>query len=133
MPCVQGGLSDPTLRPPYRAIGYSYTLSHLHFLGIAGYRAIPPFWGYRKIMLGGGLGGRLGGGIAGQCCPLCYRALLGCVEPLLSQIAVSGSLGGGGEGVFLRETGTICQIVVSTWKRCTFWGLKGPFSGIWHY
>ena len=64
--------------PPYRAIGYSYTYRIYVFQGIAGYRAIPPFWGW-----GGGvlrdypvdvLKAR-GGGIAGQGCPLRYRAL----------------------------------------------------------
>ena len=35
-------LSGPTLRPPYRAIGHSYTYRIYVFQAIAGYRAIPP-------------------------------------------------------------------------------------------
>ena len=52
-------------------------LSHLRFLGIAGYRAIPPLLGVsQKCVEGGGVNGAvLGGGIASQCCPLRYRAL----------------------------------------------------------
>ena len=66
-------------------------LSQLHVLGIAGYCAVPPpllgisqnyFFG------GGGVRGFWGRGIAGQCCPLCYRALYGGIAAKLSQIAV---------------------------------------------
>ena len=32
-----------------------------------------------------------------------------------------------------RETGTICQIDVSTGKRCFFWARRGSFSAISHY
>ena len=34
---------------------------------------------------------------------------------------------------YIRETGTICQIVVLTRKRCIFRGPKRSISGIWHY
>ena len=46
-------LSGPTLRPPYRAMGYRYTHRIYVLQGIAGYRAAPPpkFGGYRTIML----------------------------------------------------------------------------------
>ena len=65
--CGLGWKHDPDLvvqhcDRPYRAIGYSYTYRIYIFQCIAGYRAIPPpFWGYRKIMLSGGLRGGLGG------------------------------------------------------------------------
>ena len=35
--------------------------------------------------------------------------------------------------MYMRETGTICQIGVSTAEQCIVWAQKGPFSAISHY
>ena len=57
---LPSALSGPTARPPYRAIGYSYTLSHLCFSGFAGYIAVytPPNLPYCSRGEGGGSGYR---------------------------------------------------------------------------
>ena len=65
-------LSGPTLRPPYLAIGYSYTYRIYVFQGIAGYCAIPP----------------LGGGIAQLC--WCFESTWGGVSQVKAALSAIG-------------------------------------------